>query len=206
MLANIRMDLGATSGEDAAGKFAHAVPVATVKLNGNTGEETLEVRRDGDQYYARSSVVEGISPIDSALGQTLGENLDDFRNKKLFDFGFDDPNKIELRDNTTTWLFTRAGTDWLSNGKKVDAGGVESLVAKLRDLTATKFVDTTFTHPEIEATVTSGDGKSIEKIQISKLDGNYLATRDNDSTVYQLDSDAVTDLISSAAAIKAISK
>ena len=40
-------------------------------------------------------MVEGIYKVASDLGDGLDKRLDDFRNKKLFDFGFSDPTKVE---------------------------------------------------------------------------------------------------------------
>ena len=67
--------------------------------------------------------------------------MDDFRNKKLFDFGFNDPNKIEMHDGGKTYAFQKTGEDWSSNGKKMDSTSVQSFLDKLRDLSASKFID-----------------------------------------------------------------
>ena len=66
---------------------------------------------------------------------------------------------------------------------------------KLRDLSATKFVDSGFTSPALEVTVVSNAGKRTEKIQIA---ANGLAKRDGDSTLYQLAANALDDLRSAA--------
>ncbi len=64
-----------------------------------------------------------------------------FRNKKIFDLGSADPNKIEIRDGSKTYFLTRKGEDWWSgSAKKMDAGGVQELIDKIRDLSASKFV------------------------------------------------------------------
>jgi hypothetical protein len=44
--------------------------------------QTLEVRKDKDDYFAKSSAVEGIYKVDSSLGQALDKKIDDFRQKK----------------------------------------------------------------------------------------------------------------------------
>ena len=74
------MDLSATS--DAAAEFARATPVATAKLTGDTGTQTLEVRKNKDDYYAKSSAVDGAYKVDSSVGQALDKKVDDFRSKK----------------------------------------------------------------------------------------------------------------------------
>jgi Domain of unknown function (DUF4340) len=183
--------------------FASATPFATARVTAASGTQELQVRKSKDDYYAKSSAVEGIYKVPSTLGQALDKNLEDFRNKKLLDLGSDDPNKIELRDGTKTYFLTRSGEDWWSgSAKKMDAAAIQELIDKLRDLSASKFVDSGFTVPVIDLTVTSNDGKRVEKVAISKVGDNYIAKRENEPALYQLDSKAVDDLTKSAGDVK----
>jgi hypothetical protein len=79
-LTNARMDLSTTT--DAAAAFARATPLAIVKVTGDAGVQTLEVRRNKDDYFAKSSAADGIYKVDSGLGQALDKKIDDFRQKK----------------------------------------------------------------------------------------------------------------------------
>lgn len=193
-LTDAKMDLSGSGNTDLAPAFVHATPVATAKVTDNTGTQELQIRKDKDQYYAKSSAVDGVYKISADLGQAVDKNLEDFRNKKIFDFSFNDPNKIELHVGSKAYFFTRSGEDWWSNGKKMNADDVESLVSKLRDLTAIQFVESGFTTPSIQATVTSNDGKRVEKISFAKTGNGYIAKRDDDSSLYQLDANPVDEL------------
>ena len=199
-LTDAKMELDASDDpKKDASLFSAAAPVATAKVTAESGTQELQVRKNKADYYAKSSSVEGVYKVPSALGQALDKNLDDFRNKKLFDLGSDDPNKLEIRDVTKSYFLTRSGEDWWSgSAKKMDAGTVQELIDKLRDLSASKFVDSGFTTTLIDLTVTSNDGKRVEKVAISKAGDNYIAKRENDPTLYQLDSKAVDDLRKSA--------
>jgi Domain of unknown function (DUF4340) len=203
-LTDAKMELGASyDPKKDASLFSAAAPVATAKVTAESGTQELQVRKNKDDYYAKSSVVEGVYKVPSTLGQALDKNLDDFRNKKLFDLGSDDPNKIEIRDVTKSYFLTRSGEDWWSgSAKKMDAGTVQELVDKLRDLSASKFVDSGFATALVDLTVTSNDGKRVEKVAISNAGDNYIAKRENDPTLYQLDSKAVDDLRKSADGVK----
>jgi len=204
-LTDAKMELSATDDQKkTASEFASASPIATAKVTAESGRQELQVRKNKDEYYAKSSAVEGVYKVPSTLGQALDKNLEDFRNKKLFDLGSDDPNKIEVRDGLKTYFLTRSGEDWWSgDAKKEDPGTVQDLVDKIREFSASKFVDSGFTAPMIDLTVTSGDGKKVEKVSISKSGDIYIAKRENEpATLYQLDSKTVEDLTKSAANVK----
>jgi hypothetical protein len=203
-LTDARMELSASDDQKKnASLFAAATPVATAKVTAESGTQELQVRKNKDDYYAKSSVVEGIYKVSSTLGQAVDKNLEDFRNKKLFDLSSGDPTKIEIRYGSKAYFLTRSAEDWWSgSAKKMDASTVDDLIEKIRGLAGAKFVDSGFTAPLIDLTVTSNDGKRIEKVTISKAADNYVAKRENDPTLYQLDSKTVNDLKKSADAVK----
>jgi hypothetical protein len=203
-LTDARMDLSGpdTSTKDADSAFAKGSPVATLKLTDESSTQQLQLRKDKDNYYAKSSVVDGAYKVNSDLGDAVSKKVDDFRNKKLFDFGYADPYKVEIHSGSKNYWLIRGGQDWWDNGKKMDEDSVRSVVSDLRDLSADKFVDSGFSTPEIETTVTSQDGKRTEKVQISKSGSNYIAKRDGDPTLYQLTSSAVDDLQKAVDGIK----
>ncbi len=203
-LTDAHMDLTASDKDaaEAASAFAHATPVATAKVTDPSGTQELQVRKNKDTYYAKSSVAEGVYKIDSSLGQALDKKLDDFRNKKLFDFGYNEPNKIEMHDGSKAYFLSKGGADWWQNGKKMDAGSVETLISDLRDLSASKFVDSGTTQPTIELTVTSDDGKRVEMSSIAKSGDGFIAKRENDPTLYYLESSPVEALQKAASDIK----
>ncbi len=58
--------------------------------------------KDSEDFYAKSSVVDGVHKVSKELGTSPRQGLDDFRNKKIFDFGFSDPTKIDFKDGTRT--------------------------------------------------------------------------------------------------------
>lgn len=185
-----------------ASAFAHATPVATAKVTNQSGTQELQVRKDKDTYYANSSVVDGVYKVDSSLGHALDKKLDDFRNKRLFDFGYNEPTKIEIHSGPKAYFWSTGGSDWWSNGKKMDAGTVQALISALRDLSATKFADSGFANPTIELTVVSEDGKRVETISIAKSGEGFVAKRENEPTLYYLNAIAVEALQKAADDIK----
>ncbi len=202
-LTDARMNLsGASDNTESPSAFAAATPVVTVKVTDPSGAQELEIRKSKDLYYAKSTAVDGIYKVNTGLAQAFDKGLDDLRNKKVFDFGFADPNKIEIHAGAKAYELTRNGSDWFSNGKKMDVDAVGSLISNLRDLSADKFVESGFASPAIEAIVTSADGKQVEKVSIAKSADTYLAKRENESTVYHLPPSTVDALEKSAEDLK----
>jgi hypothetical protein len=212
-LKDVKMDLSG-SDEDAkkaVAGFSTGTRLALATVTDASGNQEIEVRKDKDKnYYAKSSAVEGIYKVISDFGEGLDKSLDDFRNKKLFDFGWNDPTKLEIRNGTAV-TYQKNGDKWMSGSKQMDGASIQSVVDKLRDLTATKFLDPgDGAFPRalpgivaiLEATVTSNDGKRVEKVSISNQAGKYYAKREGEPTVYELDAKAVEDLQKAAGNVK----
>jgi hypothetical protein len=204
-LKDAKMDL-ALSDDDAkkaAAAFASGTPVATVKLTDPSGTQEIEIHKNKDDYYAKSSVAPGVFKTTPELGAGVDKALDDFRNKKLFDFGFNDPGKIQMHANGKSFDFQKGGDDWFSNGKKMDSTSIQSFVDKLRDLAATKFLDTpSLGASTADITVVSNSGKLTEKVLIAKQGSDYVAQRQNEPAIYGLDTKTVDDLVQAASDVK----
>jgi len=202
-LHEARMELsGSEDDKKASAAFSAGTPIATARITDVSGTQELQVRKNKEDYYAKSSAVAGVYKISSGTGPGLDKSIDDFRNKKLFDFGYADPDKIELHDGPKGYFLTHSGSDWWSNGSKMDPETVSAFVDKIRDLTAIKFVETGFTAPVIELTVTSDGGKRVEKVMLSQNAGKSVAKRENEPALYELDASAALDLRKSAADLK----
>jgi hypothetical protein len=200
-LKDAKMDT-AVSDEDArkaAAAFASAPKVAIASVSDSAGTQTLEVRKDKDKnYYAKSSAVEGVYKVTSDLGDGVDKALDSFRTKKLFDFGFNDPSKVTIGPAT----YEKSGDKWMSGGKQKDSISVQAVIDKLRDLVATKFLDSGSGESVLEIAVTSNDGQRNEKVTIMKHGAGYIAKRENEPSVYELDPKAVDELQKTASQVK----
>lgn len=191
----------------AAASFASATPVATVKVTDPGGTQTLEIRKvkgkDSEDYYAKSSVVDGVHKVSKDLGTGVDKGLDDFRNKKVFDFGFSDPTRIDFKDGTRSATYQKSGDKWTANGKNMDSTTIQALVDKLRDLSAAKFVDTGFGTPQVEITVVSNDGKRTEKVAIAPgTGGKFIAKREGEAAMYEIEGNTIAELRGVAADVK----
>ena len=202
-LTDAKMDLTSDDQKKTAAAFASGKPVATARLTTDTGTQELQVRKNKDDYYAKSSLVRGVYKVGNDVGTGLDKKLDDFRNKKLFDFGYSDPDKIEIHEASKSYFLTKSGPDWFGpDGKKLDLASAESVIDKVRDCEASKFSDSGFGTHAIDITVTSNGGKRVEKVSIAKQGSDYLAKRENEPALYVLDAAKVQDLEKAAGELK----
>ena len=205
-LKDAKMDatVSADDAKKAATAFAGGTKVASASITDNSGTQTLDVRKDKDKnYYAKSSLVEGVFKITSDVGDAMDKSLDDFRNKKLFDFGFSDPSKLEIQvAPAQSVVYTKTGDKWMSGAKNMDNTSVQDLIDKLRDLSATKFAEKGGGDQAFQATVTSNSGKRNEKVTITKQGDQYFATREGEPSIYVVDGKSVDDLKAAAAGVK----
>lgn len=174
--------------------FASGRPLATARVTTPSGVQTLEVRQSGGEYFARSSEVPGAFRVLPILGTAVNKTLEDFLNKRVFDFGFDDPVKFSLKDGEEEKIFEKADAKWLRNGREMDSIGVQNVIDKLRELTASRVDDAAMPKPELELTVVSKNGERTERVAIALSGNDYLARRENESAIYRLESHLIAEL------------
>jgi hypothetical protein len=136
--------------------------------------------------------VEGVHKISRDIAEAADKDLESFRNKKLFGFGFDEPSKIEFRLQDTTTVRTKSGDGWMTGGKKLDSTSVAAFIDKLRELEGKKFVEKPLGAPTLEITVA---GKSTEKVVAAKSGDVWLARRDPGTEVAEIDAKTMDELI-----------
>jgi hypothetical protein len=205
-IGDARMDPFTTPEDDkkAAAAFAAGTLAGVARLTDAAGTHQIEVRRDKDKNcWARGSAIEGVHRVSSDLADSLDKNLDDFRNKRLFDFGYNDPSSVEVRDGGKQASYQKQTDRWMSGPTQMDASTVNALMDKLRDLAAVKFVTSAFPAPEFEAKVTWSGGQRSEKVLFGKQGAVTLAKRDGEPAVYEIDAKALDEIRQAFGAIKA---
>jgi hypothetical protein len=190
----------------AAASYASAPLTGSIKVIDSTATQSLEVRKIKDDYYAKSSAIDGVYKIGKDLGDALGKSLDDYRNKKVFDFGFNDPNRVTIEDAGKATAYEKLNMKWMAGGKEIDSTSLQAFIDRLRDLSASKFADTGFTKAAITLTVSSNDGKKTEIVDISPASAgaNYIAQRRGEEGLYEIDADAIKQLRQTAADVKEV--
>jgi len=191
-----------TETKKAASLFASGAPIATIKATDAAGTQELQVRKSGDAYFAKTSAMDGVFKVPNELGDAINKDAEDFREKQVFDFGAEDPDKVEFHDGSKAYFLTRSGEDWWSDGKKMDPVAVQEFLRVIRTLTATKLAASGFSSSTLSLVVTSKDGKHVEKVDIAKSGTGYLAKRADGPALFVLDAKSVEDIQKAAGELK----
>lgn len=182
-------------------------PLATVTVTDGNGHHELVVASDGDSHYARSSSQEGVYEISSTLADSLDKELSDFRNKKLFDFGFANPARIEAWAGERAITIVRSEDAWTlesDGGRELEGEKVQTLLDRLRNLTATDFPSDSaaeqarygLASAAIEAAITpEGEGAVAERVRLSSAETVAVyAAREGEPSTYQVEQAAAQNI------------
>ncbi|MDE0127858.1 MAG: DUF4340 domain-containing protein [Bryobacterales bacterium] len=182
-------------------------PVASVRITDGGGTHELVVAKDGDDHFARSSDQAGVYAVSSTLGGSLDKELADFRSRKLFDFGFADPARVEVRAGENTVLIARSDGKWTlesDGGRELEGERVQTLLDRLRNLTATEFPSDRaedqsrygLDAPAIEAAVTpEGEDAETESVRVSSTESAAVyAARGGEPTTYKVEQAAAQNI------------
>jgi hypothetical protein len=178
--------------------YGLAEPVLEAEISTKDGKSSKLLFGDntpaGASAFAMMAGDPRLFTVSSYVKSSLDKAPFDFANKKLFDFGFDFPQKIEMRLGAKSYTITFSGDEWKSNDTRMDATSVQSVIARIRDLEATSFVAEGFGRPVIEFTVTASDGQSIERVALSRSGNEYIGRRDERPALYVVSDTLIADL------------
>ena len=190
-------------GGEPSGEYDFSKPTASVEVVDEGGTHSLTVAKDEeDKYYAKSSDLEGVYEVSSTMAEGLDKKLEGFRNKKLFDFGFKEISKLELRDGGTRVAVEKKEDKWRltsEDERELDSGKVQTTIDKLRDLTAKSFTSDNkadlgmygLTAPVIEAKVALAEGGGDEVVISSPEEDLVYAARAGQPSTYEVEKSAV---------------
>jgi hypothetical protein len=201
-------------------KYSFAQPHAVFEATDISGSHTLTIAKDAKEntYYCKTTAMPGIFKISSTVAEGLTKKLDDLRNKKLFDFGWSDPQKLEVRDGEVRMVIEKKKEKDQDKWFRTDAGNkelpsdkVQSLIDNLRNMSAKSFPSDDaaaqskygLSKPAAEAKVTSDEGKRVERVLIAAgPESKYFAARENEPTTYEIEKSAYEDFQKAVTGLK----
>jgi hypothetical protein len=188
-------------------KYSFSSPYAMFEAVDPSGVHTLTIGKDKDNtYYTKTSAEPGVFKIASTVAEGLNKKLDDLRNKKLFDFGWSDPQKLEVRDGDLRMTIEKKGDKWQrtdAGNKQLASEKVQTLIDHLRNLSAASFPSDDaaaqakygLNKPLADLKVTSDGGKRVERVLIAAgPESKYYAARENEPAIYQIDNNSYDDI------------
>lgn len=205
-IQNAEMAAVVEEGAPAAPKLDFSKPYATVEVVDEAGAHTLTLAKEGEKYYARSSDLDGAYEVSSTLAESLNKKLEDFRNKKLFDFGFSEVARLQVRDGEARVAVEKKDDKWLLTsdaGRELASEKVQTLIDSLRNLSATSFASDSaaeqskygLSSPAIEAELTQAENAATEKVLVTSPSSDHVyAAREGQPTTYEVEKSAVAEI------------
>jgi hypothetical protein len=143
-LTNAQMSSVLAEGDESAiNQYSFERPYAVAAITDASGSHTLTLAEGGPSgFYAKSSDLPGVYEAPASLAAALDKQVDDFREPKLFDFGFEDVSRIDVRDGQRRMTVEKQAEDWkltTDGGRVVAAEPVQALIDALRALSAISF-------------------------------------------------------------------
>jgi len=174
-------------------KYGLDKPEATIDLNAGSAKATLIVggKADDNTVYARDASKPAVVTIDKSLLDDLKKGADDYRVKDLFQFRAYNANHVEIERNGQKVVFDRvkAASDkeqdkWRRaspNPADVDRDKVDALLAKIANMRASSFVESTakagLDKPAMIVYVKFDDEKKEERVTFGKVGEDIFAAR-----------------------------
>jgi len=174
-------------------KFGLDKPQATIALAAGSSKATLEIggKADDATVYARDTSKPMVVTIDKSLADDLAKGADDYRIKDLFQFRAYNANHVEITRGDQKLVFDRvkgsgdnAPDKWhraSPNPADVDRDKVDGVLAKIANLRAASFIESTaktgLDKPAMTIDVKFDDNKKEEKVSFGKQGDDSYASR-----------------------------
>lgn len=190
-------------------KYGLDKPQATVELGAGSSKATLLVggKADDNTVYARDASKPAVVTIDKSLADDLAKGADDYRVKDLFQFRAYNANHVEITRGDQKIVLDRvkgqgdnAQDKWhraSPNPADLDRDKVDGVLAKLANMRATSFVDSTaktgLDKPALMVYVKFDDNKKDERVTFGKAGDDVFAARSEPGAM-KIDAQDFTDV------------
>lgn len=199
---SLRTDAAALNGDSLPETRFRALPLyARIRVATEAAELEAELRGAPGAVYARSASLGGIYPVPAEIDNFLRKPLAEFRDLRIFRFGFSDVFKLNYDGGGVSLALEKPNENWLLAGRKTDASAANTLVDELRGATAAEYREG---NPPGEVThtirVETSDGRE-ERVRLHKADEAIFAVRDGEKGYYRLPEGFLTGLEKAASAL-----
>lgn len=201
-VVSLRTDAESLNGESLPeGRFLALPLYARLSVSTEAKTEAAELRGTPGDVYARSALVGGIYRVPAEIDNFLRKPLTDFRDLRVFRFGFADVFQLHYEGGGTKLELEKPNENWMLGSRKVDASAANKLVDELRGANAAEYREGNspgaVTHT---IRVQVADGRE-ETVRLHKADEAIFATRDGEGGYYRLPEGFLKGLEAAAGAV-----
>lgn len=183
-------------------RFRSMSPIATVIASTGEGEHRAEFRRDkSGVVYAMSADLGGAYPVQADIETFLKKPLDEFRDLKLFNFGFTDVFTLRYQSGARTLNLTHPNRQWELDGKPADAASVNKLLDELRSAVGSAFVEGDAPGNVVATVNLETAGGMKEQVEFRSEGANRFAVRAGERGYYKVSESVLTELEKAAAGV-----
>lgn len=193
----------------AVGRYGLDQPAVRLTVELPDGSSTN--LRIGDQagaesaYYAQNSVWPQVFRINQFTRDQLNQQLDNYRNRYLFDFQTSNTRRIEILWSEGEMRLDKRGEEWFRAGtpeQMVETAKVETFLNGVHALRvqqyttdrAGQFAQYGLNEPWMRVTVTYGEDNQEETVVFARHDNRFYAARDGEPSVYEMSAEEPDNL------------
>jgi len=151
----------------------------------------------GQGYYAKNSLSPTVFLINQQVFDQLNQDLDNYRNRFLFDFDTANARRLEIQGPDGELRLDRKGDDWFKGGdnqKKVDSAKVDDFLNTIHGLRIQHYTEDRPGHiadyglgkPSLKVKVTFGEANKVETVIFAPKDKKFYAARQDESSIYEM--------------------
>jgi hypothetical protein len=195
-------------------------PAATIQLGSGSSQATLLIGKTGGEgvIYAKDQSRPAVLTIDATLLADVTKETGEYRQTDLFDGRAFTATRLEVVRNGQTTVFDKTKTKnkegqdeqkWKQSAptaRDVDQTTVDNLLAAVTAARATSYVDTAaktgLETPELAITLTSDEGKRVEKVTLSRSGSEGFGARDGETGIAKVDTATIDNIVKSLDGIK----
>jgi Domain of unknown function (DUF4340) len=195
-------------------------PEATIQLGTGSAQATLLIGKSAGEgvAYAKDQSKPTVFTIESSLLTDATKEPGDYRQKDFFDGRGFNATRLEVTRNGQASVFEKTKTKnkegqdeekWKQTAptaRDLDPTTVENLISAITAARATSFVDsaakTGLDKPELVVTLTTDQGKRVEKTAFSRSGSDGYAARDGEPGAAKVESSTIDNIVKSLEGIK----
>ena len=202
------------------GEFGLDKPETTIQLGAGSSQATLLIGKAAEEgtVYAKDQSRPLVVTIESTLLADLSKDIGTFRQTDLFDGRAFNATRLEVTRNGQAAVFEKTKTKnkdgqdeekWKQSAptaRDVDQTTVDNLISAVTAARATSYVDSApksgLDKPELAITLTSDEGKRVEKVSLARSGSEGFGAREGEAGVAKVDAATIDNIVKSLDGIK----